>query len=75
MAFKELRSQLYSLEKRLPNSRIELIKEEGEFSRGKGLQIGGMSQKEDELIFFCDIDVAFDATTMKRIRYETIKVC
>mgnify|MGYP000284106440 CR=1 FL=1 len=73
-SFKQLKSDLYSLEKRLPTSRIELIKEDGEFSRGKGLQIGGLSQGADELLFFCDIDMAFDQATLKRIRHETIKV-
>ena len=73
-SFNQLKSDLYALEKQLPNVRVELIKEEGEFSRGKGLQIGGLSQGPDELLFFCDIDMVFDAATMKRIRHETIKV-
>ena len=71
---KQLKSDLYALEHSLPDSRIELIQESGEFSRGKGLQVGGVSQGKDELLFFCDIDMVFDSSTLRRIRYETVQV-
>ena len=71
---KQLKSDLYALENTLKDSRIELIQENGEFSRGKGLQVGGVSQASDELLFFCDIDMVFDTSTLRRIRYETIQV-
>ena len=73
-SFNRLKSDLYTLEKRLPNSRIELLRENGEFSRGKGLQIGGLSQGPGELLFFCDIDMVLNSATIKRIRQETVKV-
>jgi chondroitin sulfate synthase len=72
--FIKLKSDLSILEKKLPDTRIELLKEEGEFSRGKGLQIGAESQGQNELLFFCDIDMVYDASTMKKIRHQTIQV-
>jgi len=59
----------------LPGTQILLHNEEGEFSRGKGLQVGALKMaKMHELLFFCDVDIVFDEQTLRRIRYETKQV-
>ena len=59
----------------MPGTQILLHNEEGEFSRGKGLQVGALKMaKMHELLFFCDVDIVFNEQTLRRIRYETKQV-
>lgn len=70
-----LQKLLTNLGDRLPGTQILLHNEEGEFSRGKGLQVGALKMaKMHELLFFCDVDIVFNEQTLRRIRYETKQV-
>ena len=71
----ELEKILKHLGDRLPGTNILITHEQGDFSRGRGLQVGALKMhKPDHLLFFCDIDTVFDQNTLRRIRFETKQV-
>ena len=45
----------------------------GDFSRGLALQLGVAQFNPDSLLFFCDVDLAFDAEFLNRCRLNTVK--
>ena len=69
-----LKDELVELGNKLAGVQVILTEESGDFSRGKALQVGAQKAQDDELLFFCDVDVVFDKTMLRRIRYNTIKV-
>ena len=73
-ANKLLKRELLELGDRLPGSKVLLVEEKGDFSRGKALQIGAETAESNELLFFCDVDVVFNELMLRRIRYNTILV-
>ena len=70
---RNLKNEVEPIQKRISRS-ISILSASGPFSRGKGLQIGGLAQVNNDLLFFCDIDIAFNAETLRRIRYHTVPV-
>lgn len=44
---------------------------EGEFSRGRGLQLGALSRPEHALLFMVDIDMAFSSQLLYNIIHNT----
>ncbi|XP_072165738.1 chondroitin sulfate N-acetylgalactosaminyltransferase 1-like [Diadema setosum] len=51
----------------------KIITLSGEFSRGRGLEEGVRSwEGPDVLMFFCDVDIAFNRVFMEHCRYYTI---
>jgi chondroitin sulfate synthase len=71
--FEALKKELEDYEKKIGNTKIKLLRESGEFSRGKGLQTGAFSCEHDDLLFFCDIDMVFNAETLRHIRQYTVQ--
>ena len=69
-----LKQELLDLDEKLPESKILLLEQNGDFSRGKALQLGAQSSEQNDLLFFCDVDVVFDEAMLRRIRYNTIQV-
>lgn len=45
----------------------------GEFSRAAALELGASRFKDDELLFFIDVDMTFDAGVLRRVRAHTAR--
>lgn len=58
--------------KQYPSHKITILQPQGPFSRAAALQYGA-DIFEDQLLFFIDVDIAFKADTLLRVRYNTIK--
>lgn len=54
-------------------SRVEFLPGGGEFSRAAALELGASRFKDDELLFFIDVDMAFDAGVLRRVRAHTAR--
>ncbi|XP_028399134.1 chondroitin sulfate synthase 1-like [Dendronephthya gigantea] len=46
---------------------------DGDFSRGRALQLGLAHFQPESLLFFCDVDLAFDAEFLTRCRLNAVK--
>lgn len=53
--------------------RIEIVVLDGSFSRGLGLQEGMRNMQDDDLVYFCDIDLVMTSEILDRIRRNTIQ--
>lgn len=62
---------LYS--KKYPKAEISVVQGFGEFSRGKALDLGMSNLKDNDLAFFCDIDMTIDRQFLKKCRRNTIQ--
>ncbi|MEL6741421.1 MAG: galactosyltransferase-related protein [Planctomycetota bacterium] len=62
------RQLLASYRARHPDYQLELIQVEADFSRGAALEIGSSHFANDSLLFFCDVDVRFDAQFLRKCR-------
>ncbi|KAH8042536.1 hypothetical protein HPB51_023864 [Rhipicephalus microplus] len=56
-------------------SRVEFLPggNGGEFSRAAALELGASRFKDDELLFFIDVDMTFDAGVLRRVRTHTAR--
>ncbi|XP_066583184.1 chondroitin sulfate synthase 1 [Prorops nasuta] len=54
------------------NSRIETITGSGNFSRAKALHVGISKLKDEDLLFFIDVDIVFTNSALNRIRLNTL---
>ncbi|CAN8005511.1 unnamed protein product [Ixodes hexagonus] len=52
-------------------TRVEFIPGNGEFSRAAALEMGASRFSAEELLFFVDVDMVFDAGVLRRIRSHT----
>lgn len=52
---------------------INVVILEESFARGRALQFGAESLQDDDLMFFIDVDMAFNGKTLLRIRQNTIR--
>ena len=59
------------LEKKYPGQRIELLELDRPFSRAVGLQEGLLKLPQDALLFFVDVDMAFDREFIQSVRENT----
>ncbi|CAG5112275.1 Oidioi.mRNA.OKI2018_I69.chr2.g6506.t1.cds [Oikopleura dioica] len=71
--FEALKDELKNYQEKISNTEIKLLREHGEFSRGKGLQTGAQACEHDDLLFFCDIDMVFNTETLRHIRQFTVQ--
>lgn len=51
--------------------KVEFLPGTGEFSRAAALELGASRFANDELLFFVDVDMAFDGGVVRRIRSHT----
>ena len=56
-----------------PSASISVVDTEGEFARGVGLDRGVQQFKDDELLFFVDVDLQIDHSFLHRCRLNTIR--
>ena len=70
---RNLISIIAEIRNRFPEFRIQLVTEKGEFNRGVALNIGASFFKENELLFFVDVDCFVDKNIIDRIRGNTIE--
>ncbi|KAK6631475.1 hypothetical protein RUM44_006002 [Polyplax serrata] len=63
------------LQSNYPNALIRVVPVKEEFARATALEIGARQCPEDEynILFFIDVDMVFDETTLERIRLNTIE--
>lgn len=61
------------LHNKYPSSDIRTITVEEPFARGRALQYGAEMLHDNDLMFFIDVDMAFNSKTLLRIRQNTIK--
>jgi len=50
------------------SDRVHLLTTSGEFSRGRGLQIGAESLQNNSLLFMCDVDIILTGSFLERCR-------
>ncbi|ELU06608.1 hypothetical protein CAPTEDRAFT_168658 [Capitella teleta] len=55
-----------------PNAHIRIIQTRTPFSRAIGLDLGARQLPTDALLFFCDVDVRFDAESLDRCRMNAV---
>ncbi|KAB0800270.1 hypothetical protein PPYR_06010 [Photinus pyralis] len=60
-------------QRKYPNSEISYRVTTEAFSRGKALQYGVDEKKDDDLLFFIDVDIVFTHKSLQRIRFNTVK--
>lgn len=61
-----------SVKLKYPKSVIRIVEKQEKFSRAKALDEGVSRSKDDELLFFIDVDIAFTEEALTRIRLNTI---
>lgn len=70
---KEHKIILESYRKKYSNFDVMWQTVKGQFSRGQALQLGVAKFSPDSLLFFCDVDLAFDVEFLNRCRVNTVK--
>ena len=58
---------------RYPSTQISIINVQGEFARGLGLHHGTVHFKDDQLLFFVDVDLEINADFLRRCQLNTIQ--
>ena len=69
----EVISSIKQLKGKFPNFDINLIPKNGEFNRGIALNIGASMFKENDLLFFVDVDCFINPDILNRILLNTIQ--
>lgn len=57
---------------RYPSSKIEVLRGSGNFSRARALELGLAESRDDDLLFFVDVDIVFTESALNRIRLNTV---
>lgn len=60
------------LKYKFPSAAINVIKNSGNFSRAKALEIGVNTLRNEDLMFFIDVDIVFTRSALIRIRLNTV---
>nr|XP_006814085.1 PREDICTED: chondroitin sulfate synthase 1-like [Saccoglossus kowalevskii] len=68
----QVKGLFYKYQKQYPEAVISYIETQGEFSRAAGLDIGAKQFSAESLLFFCDVDVDFDAAFLDRCRHNSV---
>ncbi|RXN12958.1 chondroitin sulfate synthase 3 [Labeo rohita] len=58
---------------RYPKADLSIIPMTGSFSRGLALEMGSFQLANNSLLFFCDVDLVFNADALQRCRDNTIE--
>ncbi|XP_037121704.1 chondroitin sulfate synthase 1-like isoform X1 [Syngnathus acus] len=59
--------------KKYPKADLSVIPMTGNFSRGFALELGSSLSDNDTLLFFCDVDLIFNADALQRCRDNTVQ--
>nr|XP_057920860.1 chondroitin sulfate synthase 3 [Doryrhamphus excisus] len=59
--------------KKYPKADLSVIPVTGNFSRGFALELGSSLSDNDTLLFFCDVDLIFNADALQRCRDNTVQ--
>ncbi|KRT81558.1 hypothetical protein AMK59_5844, partial [Oryctes borbonicus] len=71
--FEESLIMINDLRNKYPSSDIHTITLDEPFARGRALQFGAEVLQDNDLMFFVDVDIAFNSKSLLRIRQNTIK--
>ncbi|GJQ88202.1 hypothetical protein Trydic_g13194 [Trypoxylus dichotomus] len=71
--FEESLIMINDLRNKYPSSDINIITMEEPFARGRALQSGANILQDNDLMFFVDVDIAFNSKSLLRIRQNTLK--
>lgn len=58
---------------RYPSSKISIVDTEGKFARGVGLHRGTEAFKDNDLLFFVDVDLEISSQFLQRCRLNTVR--
>ncbi|XP_077479256.1 chondroitin sulfate synthase 3 [Stigmatopora argus] len=59
--------------RKYPKADLALVPMTGNFSRGFALELGSSLSDNDTLLFFCDVDLIFNADSLQRCRDNTVQ--
>ncbi|XP_048505048.1 chondroitin sulfate synthase 1 isoform X2 [Athalia rosae] len=65
-------SLVNDVKNKYPGAKIDLITSHRNFSRAVALEIGVSKCKDDDLLFFIDVDIVFTNSALHRIRLNTV---
>ena len=68
-----VRKSVQEYQKKYPDAEFRVVHGEGEFSRGRALDLGLSVLNGNELAFLCDVDMIFDLPFLNRCRLNTIQ--
>ena len=68
-----MRKSVQEYQKKYPDAEFRVVHGEGEFSRGRALDLGLSTLNGNELAFLCDVDMTFDLPFLNRCRLNTIQ--
>lgn len=71
-SFNKTISLVSLLKYRYPSTEINVIENWGNFSRAKALEIGVSKMRNEDLMFFVDVDIVFTRSALIRIRLNTV---
>lgn len=71
-SFNKTISLVSLLKYRYPSTQINVIENWGNFSRAKALEIGVSKMRNEDLMFFVDVDIVFTRSALIRIRLNTV---
>ncbi|XP_063979175.1 chondroitin sulfate synthase 1 isoform X2 [Diachasmimorpha longicaudata] len=60
------------IRRKYSSARIEVISGSGNFSRAQALNLGISQSRDDDLMFFVDVDIVLKAAALQRIRLNTV---
>ena len=68
-----VRNSVQEYKEKYPGSEIRVVYGEGQFSRGRALDLGLSVLNGSELAFLCDVDMTFDLSFLSHCRLNTIQ--
>ena len=68
-----VRKSVQEYQEKYPGAEFRVVHGEGQFSRGRALDLGLSVLNRNELAFLCDVDMTFDLPFLNRCRLNTIQ--
>ena len=68
-----VRKSVQEYQEKYPGAEFRVVHGEGQFSRGRALNLGLSVLNRNELAFLCDVDMTFDLPFLNRCRLNTIQ--
>ena len=68
-----VRKSVQEYQEKYPGAEFRVVHGEGQFSRGRALDLGLSILNGNELAFLCDVDMTFDLPFLNRCRLNTIQ--